>query len=91
MAHFYGDLQGNRGQTTRCGAKSSGIDAHLRGWNIGVQVTVQHEDGHDTVYVYRTCGSNGGYRTLIAKYTADTPIASIPLPALETAMGIHAA
>jgi hypothetical protein len=42
MAHFYGDMQGSRGQATRCGTKQSGIHAHIRGWHTGVQTVVWH-------------------------------------------------
>jgi hypothetical protein len=59
MSQFYGDMQGNRGQTTRCGTKTSGLTAHIRGWNIGVK-TVCHIDknGNDVIDVFQTGGSN---------------------------------
>lgn len=55
-----GSLQGSRGEATRTGTKTSGIGAHVRGWNTGVRVFVDHDSpGVDVVYVYRTGGSNG--------------------------------
>jgi hypothetical protein len=33
MAHFYGTLQGSRGQATRCGTKASGMRAIAASWN----------------------------------------------------------
>jgi len=61
MAHFYGNMQGNRGECTRCGSKTSGINAHIRGWGVGVRtvVTVDANTGEDVVAVYLTSGSNG--------------------------------
>jgi hypothetical protein len=83
MAHFYGDMQGSRGQATRCGTKQSGIHAHIRGWHTGVQTVVSHENGVDVVRVYRTSGSSGaGSTTLIAEWRAAE---SIDYPALESA------
>jgi len=58
MAHFYGELQGNRGETTRCGTKDSGMYAHIRGWDIGVIVDIMHIEGKDVVKIYKTKGSN---------------------------------
>lgn len=36
MAHFYGRLKGNRGETTRCGSRNSGIRATIRSWRSEV-------------------------------------------------------
>ena len=70
MAHFYADVQGNRGQATRCGSKESGIRGHIRGWNVGCRVVCYATDTEDVVEVYRTEGSNGGGREqLIAKWS----------------------
>lgn len=53
MSHFYGSMQGNRGAATRQGSKNSGIEAHVRGWNVGVSVDCQH-DTIDRCRVYAT-------------------------------------
>ncbi len=64
MSHFYVSAQGARGPVTRTGTKSSGIDAHVRGWDSGVKVLgrAYHSDGlkRDVFDVYATSGSNGG-------------------------------
>lgn len=61
MAHFYGSMQGARGEATRCGTKASGISAHIRGWNVGVRVSCYVDgNGRDVIEVRRTAGSNGG-------------------------------
>lgn len=68
MSHFYADIEGSRGRATRCGSQSSGIEAHPRGWNVGVRVRGYVNDaGQDEFHVYATGGSNGrGGETLLA-------------------------
>lgn len=45
---------------TRCGTANSGISAHVRGWNVGInsEVTVCEKCGGDAVFCYVTGGSN---------------------------------
>ena len=57
MAHFYGEIQGSRGATTRCGTKNSGMDCHVRGWDVGARLKVTHKDGQDYIEVFVTSGS----------------------------------
>ncbi|QOP65604.1 hypothetical protein SEA_SUIGENERIS_63 [Mycobacterium phage Suigeneris] len=74
MAHFYGTVQGQRGEASRLGSKNSGL-ASAQGWNVGCKVTIRHEDGRDVVRVWRTTGSNGhGVSTkLIASFADGDP------------------
>lgn len=66
MAHFYGDMKGNRKEVTRCGSKSSGIDAHIRGWNIGVSINMYVDsEGRDTIDIYKTSGSNSNQMDIL--------------------------
>ena len=60
MSRFYGSLQGNRGQATRYGTASSGIDAHVGGWDVGVYARVHPcpRCGGDCVTADLTGGSN---------------------------------
>jgi len=60
MSHFYGTLDGSRGQATRCGTKASSLIATANGWSIGGQVTVRYDDalGTDVVQLFTTKGSN---------------------------------
>lgn len=58
MSHFYGSMQGGSGETTCQGTKTSGLYAHLRSWNIGVEVRLSHVDGKDIIEVWATAGSN---------------------------------
>lgn len=60
MSRFYASIQGSRGEATRQGGKESGIQGHLRGWNLGVRVYVDVGlNGKDQVSIYLTSGSNG--------------------------------
>ena len=60
MGHFYGEIQGNRGEATRMGTKASGFVGHIRGWNIGCKVVCDiDKDGYDVIDIYKTGGSNG--------------------------------
>ena len=60
MAQYYADIQGNRGQATRMGTKQSGMDGHIRGWNIGCRVWMRYnkETGQDEYTIDLTAGSN---------------------------------
>lgn len=70
MAHFYASINGARESiATKTGTKKSGMSAHVRGWNVGVDVRLSHENGKDVVRVYKTSGSNGGISPqLITEY-----------------------
>ncbi len=75
MSHFYGSIQGARGIAIKGGTKASGIEGHIRGWEIGARVYVSHdkETGTDTVRVYATNGSGAaGHDVLIAEFNAGT-------------------
>ena len=62
MAHFYGTLQGNRGEATRMGSKASGLTTYAASWKGAVRVTVYIHDGKDWVDVslvqWRGAGTN---------------------------------
>lgn len=61
MAQFYADIQGNRGRATRMGTKKSGMDGHIRGWNVGCRVWMQFNEqtGQDECTIDLTSGSSG--------------------------------
>lgn len=50
MAHFYGWLQGNRGEATRMGAKDSGIDSWVQGWGSRIRVHMGYDAREDKDY-----------------------------------------
>lgn len=68
MSHFYGTLQGTRGEATRCGTKSSGITAYAAGWGGAIRTDIWHDDktGRDMYRVTLTPwhGSGGSSRVL---------------------------
>lgn len=68
MSHFYGSMIGSRGEVTRCGTPNSGIQAHLRGWNLGVKVSVQREEGKDVVHLSLTNGSRNATPIHLASF-----------------------
>tara|TARA_R110002051_G_scaffold325625_1_gene429489 strand:- start:906 stop:1169 length:264 start_codon:yes stop_codon:yes gene_type:complete len=52
MSHFYGKLQGSRGEATRCGTASSGMTTYAAGWGGAVRVEVYTQaDGRDAFMV----------------------------------------
>ena len=75
MAHFYGEMQGSRGPTSRMGTPQSGFEAHVRGWHVGVKVhCFVDDDGRDVINVWQTGGSNNPGRVrLIATLEHDRP------------------
>lgn len=61
MAHFYGEIQGNRGEATRMGTKDSGFRGHIRGWHVGGSINCHYNESkdRDEISIYATKGSNG--------------------------------
>ena len=59
MSRFYASIEGNRGEATRQGTPTSGIEAHAHGWNVGVRVRGLVDGEADEFHVYATGGSNG--------------------------------
>jgi len=61
MAQFYAEIQGNRGKASRMGTKSSGMWCHIRGWDVGIRIDLEHVNGRDRLTVSRTGGSHSPY------------------------------
>lgn len=59
MAHFYGTVQGHRGEASRLGTRRSGLRATASGWNIGGQLDMEHVADKDRVCLLVRDGSNG--------------------------------
>lgn len=51
MAHFYGTVQGMRGEASRMGSKNSGMTTYTASWRGAVRCHAYHEDGKDCVVV----------------------------------------
>ena len=60
MAHFRATIQGNHGEASRLGSKSSGIKATVNGWDIGTSIYAEHSEllQSDLIRVHFTGGSN---------------------------------
>jgi hypothetical protein len=67
MSHFYGVLQGNRGEATRCGTKSSGIETYTASFAgaIHVRVYFNETDGRDWCVISKTKWHGGGINKVI--------------------------
>lgn len=65
MAHFYGRMQGARGETTRTGTKASGVSCHVSGWGVGGRAEMFHAaTSGDVAELAATSGSNGRYNQI---------------------------
>jgi hypothetical protein len=59
LSTFYGSVVGAaRTAATRRGTKSSGISAHVRGWDTGIFAEIEDINGVTEARVYITGGSN---------------------------------
>jgi hypothetical protein len=66
MSRFYASIEGQaETQATRRGGKESGIQGHIRGWDLGIKVfgSADGIDNGDIFDVYITGGSNNHYQT----------------------------
>ena len=43
MSHFYGTLQGNRGEATRCGTKNSGLVTYAASWSGAIRTHLWYD------------------------------------------------
>lgn len=61
MSHFYGYVQGNRGDASRGGSKRSGYQAVAASWQGCVKVRLWHDEatGKDMVSVDKDQWTNG--------------------------------
>lgn len=51
MAHFYGVMEGNGKQVTRCGTRALGIKTTAASWQGSVRVYLYEKDGEDYALV----------------------------------------
>jgi hypothetical protein len=73
MSRFYAEVENDKSKRTLRGFEKSGINAHIRGWDIGVRVYIRvDEKGKDEITIYKTHGSNdGGNKCFVAKIKGD--------------------
>jgi hypothetical protein len=53
MSHFYGTLQGSRGEATRCGTKNSGMEAIAASWKGAIVTDLFIDSQGRDCYVVR--------------------------------------
>ena len=71
MARYYASIHGNRGEATRMGTPNSGIQAHVRGWDVGVKVYVDVDEyGEDIVLVDRIHEAVWDIKNALSDYLA---------------------
>jgi hypothetical protein len=75
MAHFYGTLQGARGQASRLGTRNSGLRVEACSWQGKVVVTMRSRDGVD--YAEVSLQRHQGHGTSLVVY--DGPVAGMPV------------
>ena len=69
MAHFYGTVQGNKGETSRTGSKNSGITAKAFGWDIGGRVVTEFNETLNTdVVTFYTTRDNDKLHKRVASF-----------------------
>jgi hypothetical protein len=51
MSHFYGTLNGNRGEATRCGSKDSGMTTYCASWSGAVHCQAHYNEKTDEDWV----------------------------------------
>ncbi len=51
MAHFYGIIQGNRKEATRCGSRVSGIDTIIKSWTHSVHASLYDRNDEDILII----------------------------------------
>jgi hypothetical protein len=67
MSHFYGVLQGSRGQATRCGTERSGLEVTAAGWDGALTITLWKDaKGHDRFRVEQRSWQGAGVSRVIA-------------------------
>ena len=73
MSRFYASITGSaKTEATRQGTVKSGIEGHIRGWDVGIKVVGFAGEDKDIFQVYLTGGSNGSLsQKHIGTFTAE--------------------
>lgn len=69
MSHFYGILNGTRGEATRCGSKGSGLATTAASWDGAIRVYLSHDEktGKNNFYVGQQRWHGRGVEEVIAE------------------------
>ena len=72
MSHFYGGVQGGRGEATRTGHKTTGIHAYIKTWDTSMWVRLHYddEDGKNYYTVMGMTFPEEDYDTMCAIFQA---------------------
>jgi hypothetical protein len=67
MSHFYGTLQGSRGEATRGGSKDSGMTTYCASWEGAIRCQAVHDkiSGKDMVRVEKVTWQGAGENKLL--------------------------
>lgn len=65
MAHFYGTIQGSRGQASRLGTRGTGLTTYAASWEGAVRVYMYEKDGVDLVQVELVQHQGAGVNRLL--------------------------
>lgn len=86
MAHFYGEIQGNKGEASRLGSKQSGFRTVAASWSGAIETYIYWDKDAKrnmfSVYLIPWGGSSDGKRKLIAEGILDSAIDDPYIPAL---------
>jgi len=82
MSHFYGWVQGNKGEASRGGSKKSGYHTVAASWNGAVEVRLDYDPTTDTnrYIVFQTKWHGKGIERVIAEGVIGEECTS-PIPA----------
>lgn len=75
MAHFYGSIQGQRGEASRLGSKASGLRVVAASWQGAIQTYLYERDGEDRARVSFIQWHNGAGTN---KVLYDGPVSGMP-------------
>ena len=68
MSHFYGTMQGSRGEATRCGTKNSGMSVCAASWKGAIRTDLFVDgDGDDAYRVVQTAWRGEGVHRVLAE------------------------
>lgn len=75
MSHFYGTLQGQRGEATRTGSKGSGVTTYAASWSGAIRTQIYHngDTGLDMYRVTQERWHGSGIHEVIAEGVVGQP------------------
>ena len=68
MAQFRASMQGQRGEASRLGGKSSGISARVNGWRLGIDVDGRYDEKTDSDVFTVAITQGSSYRGIATDY-----------------------